>query len=188
MRKFSLGFKQQNLPAWTPILDVGTVLPIFLFIGLIFIPLGVMLLLTTSGVYEHMVDYTYCVQYFEHNNSHGIKMCAFQLHRGISCECRINFTLNDDFPREVFMYYKLANFYQNHRKYLRSRDDSQLKGQLSLTPSSRCRPFDYDETGKPIAPCGSIANSMFSDELSIYSYEYNSDVPLLRRGLTWNVS
>lgn len=47
------------------------------------------------------------------------------------------------------------------------RDDSQLLGQLSSTPSSDCEPFAYDtdnSTGekKPIAPCGAIANSLFS--------------------------
>lgn len=31
----------------------------------------------------------------------------------------------------VFMYYGLSNFYQNHRRYVKSRDDSQLNGDLS---------------------------------------------------------
>lgn len=34
----------------------------------------------------------------------------------------------------VFMYYGLSNFYQNHRRYVKSRDDSQLNGDAeSLT-------------------------------------------------------
>lgn len=31
----------------------------------------------------------------------------------------------------VFMYYGLSNFYQNHRRYVKSRDDSQLNGDQS---------------------------------------------------------
>lgn len=31
----------------------------------------------------------------------------------------------------VFMYYGLSNFYQNHRRYVKSRDDSQLNGDLT---------------------------------------------------------
>ncbi len=31
----------------------------------------------------------------------------------------------------VFMYYGLSNFYQNHRRYVKSRDDSQLNGDRS---------------------------------------------------------
>lgn len=30
----------------------------------------------------------------------------------------------------VFMYYGLSNFYQNHRRYVKSRDDSQLNGDM----------------------------------------------------------
>lgn len=31
----------------------------------------------------------------------------------------------------MFMYYGLSNFYQNHRRYVKSRDDSQLNGDPS---------------------------------------------------------
>lgn len=64
------------------------------------------------------------------------------------------------------MYYGLSNYYQNHRRYVKSRDDDQLLGRLSPTPSTDCVPFAYadDENGvqKPIAPCGAIANSLFN--------------------------
>jgi len=59
------------------------------------------------------------------------------------------------------MYYGLTNYYQNHRRYVKSRDDFQLLGKLSKTPSSDCAPYDY-HNNKPIAPCGAIANSLFS--------------------------
>ncbi len=39
----------------------------------------------------------------------------------------------------VFMYYGLSNFYQNHRRYVKSRDDSQLNGdERSLKVLSIC--------------------------------------------------
>lgn len=66
------------------------------------------------------------------------------------------------------MYYGLSNFYQNHRRYVKSRDDNQLLGRLSPTPSSDCQPFAYEQNSThpgnliPVAPCGAIANSMFS--------------------------
>lgn len=64
----------------------------------------------------------------------------------------------------VFMYYGLTNYYQNHRRYVKSRDDEQLLGRLSLKPSSDCDPFTYnaDKGNMPIAPCGAIANSLFN--------------------------
>ena len=59
------------------------------------------------------------------------------------------------------VYYGLTNFFQNHRSYVKSRDDSQLLGDVGKKPSDDCKPFQ-DEAGKPYIPCGAIANSLFS--------------------------
>lgn len=73
----------------------------------------------------------------------------------------------------VYMYYGLSNYYQNHRRYVKSRDDDQLLGRLSATPSTDCVPFAYEDTDTgaqmPIAPCGAIANSLFNGSY-IYFY------------------
>lgn len=53
---------------------------------------------------------------------------------------------------------------QNHRRYVRSRDDLQLHGQLKGKVSSDCDPFG-SVNGTPIAPCGAIANSLFNGKL-----------------------
>lgn len=66
---------------------------------------------------------------------------------------------------KVYMYYGLSNYYQNHRRYVKSRDDNQLLGRLESTPSSDCMPFAFAMANgieKPIAPCGAIANSLFN--------------------------
>lgn len=63
------------------------------------------------------------------------------------------------------MYYGLTNFYQNHRRYVKSRDDNQLRGILGQQASTDCTPFmEATENGekKTIVPCGAIANSLFS--------------------------
>ncbi|KTG35358.1 hypothetical protein cypCar_00018421 [Cyprinus carpio] len=66
--------------------------------------------------------------------------------------------------RMFLMYYGLLNFYQNHRRYVKSRDDSQLNGDKSslLNPSKECEPYRTSDK-KSIAPCGAIANSLFND-------------------------
>lgn len=48
-------FKQQRLPAWQPILTAGTVLPAFFMIGLIFIPIGIGLFVTSKNIKEFEV-------------------------------------------------------------------------------------------------------------------------------------
>ncbi|KAL8172627.1 UNVERIFIED_CONTAM: Cell cycle control protein 50A [Gekko kuhli] len=89
----------------------------------------------------------------------------------------------------VFMYYGLSNFYQNHRRYVKSRDDSQLNGNNNslFNPSKECEPYRTSEDNKPIAPCGAIANSMFNDTLTLYHIDQNGTglIPLNKKGIAW---
>jgi hypothetical protein len=50
-------------------------------------------------------------------------------------------------------------------------------------PSTDCAPF-HEANGKPIVPCGAIANSLFNDSLQISSESYGT-VPTLKTGLAW---
>uniref|UniRef100_U5ETG0 Putative cell cycle control protein n=1 Tax=Corethrella appendiculata TaxID=1370023 RepID=U5ETG0_9DIPT len=177
-------FKQQRLPAWQPVLTAGTVLPTFFVIGIAFIPVGVALLYFSNAIAEFVYDYTNCTQ-LQSNRS-----CADVIkdNHFADCVCEINFTLEKDFVGKVFMYYGLSNYYQNHRRYVKSRDDDQLLGRLSSIPSSDCAPFAYvDENSnkKPIAPCGAIANSLFSDSFELYSQKHGINVNLLRTEIAW---
>lgn len=54
-RPENTAFKQQRLPAWQPILTAGTVLPAFFTIGLIFIPIGIGLYVTSNNIKEFEV-------------------------------------------------------------------------------------------------------------------------------------
>lgn len=92
------------------------------------------------------------------------------------------------------MYYGLTNYYQNHRRYVKSRDDEQLLGRLSVMPSSDCTPFGYTDDGKPIAPCGAIANSLFNGKehslnkiVTTYVDNSHTDTLTLSQGST-NIS
>ncbi|KAL0124978.1 hypothetical protein PUN28_004252 [Cardiocondyla obscurior] len=184
-------FKQQRLPAWQPILTAGTVLPTFFVIGVAFIPVGIGLLYFSDEVKEHIIDYTNCNSTESLVNGGPIKRCAdvIAADPSLECECKIDFQLSTDFAGKVYMYYGLTNFYQNHRRYVKSRDDSQLLGHLEEGKvSSDCEPFAYVEengTRYAIAPCGAIANSLFSDELRLYSVKHKGYVPLLRTGIAW---
>jgi hypothetical protein len=90
--------------------------------------------------------------------------------RGVAVEsdlCILEFSLPENFDPPVLFYYQLTNFYQNHRRYVASFSDKQLKGDAltgSEVNSSSCTPLQHDaETGKPLYPCGLIANSLFND-------------------------
>jgi len=183
-------FKQQRLPAWQPILTAGTVLPTFFVIGVAFIPVGIGLLYFSDEVKEYKLDYTDCNS-TNITDTYGQPIkCADVIAKDphADCQCSINFTLETGFGGKVFMYYGLTNFYQNHRRYVKSRDDNQLLGKLDKVVSSDCEPFAYEENETariPIAPCGAIANSLFSDELTLFSIKHNKSVPLLKTGIAW---
>lgn len=81
--------------------------------------------------------------------------------------CTLQFTLPSDLNPPVLFYYRLTNFYQNHRRYVKSLDESQLAGNVrtksQLDSTGECSPLIANEDGKPYYPCGLIANSMFND-------------------------
>ncbi|KAK2840009.1 hypothetical protein Q5P01_013749 [Channa striata] len=178
-------FKQQRLPAWSPMLTANTVLPFFYFMASICVLLGVWLLLTVQSTQEIKVDYTEagtCDLCFEKRKNAS--------KAGESCRCTVVFTTEKLLKGDVFFYYGLKNFHQNLRRYMNSRDDGQLVGRRKnlQNPSSYCEPFAKDQNGLPVAPCGAIANSIFNDSFTL-TYHRSSGNPvrvsMLRQGITW---
>jgi len=82
-------------------------------------------------------------------------------------QCTLQFTIPEEMGFPVLFYYRLTNFYQNHRRYVKSFDSDQLKGVAvdnGTIQSSACDPIKLDPTTKkPYYPCGLIANSLFND-------------------------
>ena len=78
--------------------------------------------------------------------------------------CTIRFVVPIQLKAPIFLYYKLTNFYQNHRKYVKSLSYNQLHGDEITTADaiSSCSPIAQDPSGKIYYPCGLIANSMFN--------------------------
>lgn len=47
---------------------------------------------------------------------------------GTNAVCTAQFTVPSKMEKPVYVYYQLSNFYQNHRRYVQSRSDKQLRG------------------------------------------------------------
>ncbi|KAH0600990.1 hypothetical protein MHUMG1_01991 [Metarhizium humberi] len=164
-------FRQQRLKAWQPILTPKTVLPLFFTIGIIFAPIGGLLLYASSLVREIKLDYTNCINdapdfttfadmpssavesAFKNANSSVRAQWARKkdvnvtLHNGREIkgnQCVLQFTIPEDMGAPVLFYYQLTNFYQNHRRYAESCDLQQLKGDArsySDITGSKCTPL-----------------------------------------------
>jgi hypothetical protein len=52
--------------------------------------------------------------------------------------CMVNFTFTEDVTGPVYVYYNLKNYYQNHRRYVKSRSALQLEGNVSLCMRVYC--------------------------------------------------
>jgi len=79
-----------------------------------------------------------------------------------STQCSVTLTVPAQMKAPVFFYYELTNFNQNHRRYVKSRADAQLRGVSIHTGLASCDPLiNWNNT--PLYPCGVIANSFFND-------------------------
>jgi LEM3 (ligand-effect modulator 3) family / CDC50 family len=106
-------------------------------------------------------------------------------------QCLLKFSIPENMGSPVFFYYKLTNFYQNHRRYVKSFQSDQLKG-TALDNSSlggNCDPISLDPTSKkPYYPCGLIANSMFNDTFSNLTNQRTKEVYVMQNysGISWD--
>ncbi|KAH7117763.1 CDC50 family protein-like protein [Dendryphion nanum] len=224
-RPANTAFRQQRLKAWQPILTPKTVLPLFFIVGLIFAPIGGLLLWADSKVQELSIDYTGCslgrdgkpgeapetTFDFDPNNrtlgdidpkkvssifgnkkttikpqwgrtTQDLRWPSGHVQEGVNV-CILSFTIPTDVKPPILFYYRLDNFYQNHRRYVKSIDVEQLKGNArdaGQIRSGDCEPLDVNSEGKPYYPCGLIANSMFNDtfwnlSLNISNTQANPD-------------
>lgn len=190
-RPANTAFKQQRLKAWQPILTPKTVLPTLFIVGLIFAPIGAVLVWGSNSVTRIQLDYTNCDTdaptdgstaqlpgsaykyqldtYENANKAYNPPTWSFTNDSsravGEEAQCVVRFDVPYDLNPGVFLYYRLTNYYQNHRRYVQNVNAAQLRGDwqsYSSVSSSQCQPVDVRD-GKIIYPCGLIANSVFND-------------------------
>ncbi|KVI00840.1 Protein of unknown function DUF284, transmembrane eukaryotic [Cynara cardunculus var. scolymus] len=82
----------------------------------------------------------------------------------------------------IYIYYQLDNFYQNHRRYVKSRSEEQLLHGLGYNRTGSCEP-QASENGLPIVPCGLVAWSLFNDTYSFSRGTKKLDIE--RKNIAW---
>jgi hypothetical protein len=104
--------------------------------------------------------------------------------------CSLFFEIPEPLGAPVFLYYRLTNFYQNHRRYVQSLDINQLKGQAldnHTIDTGTCDPLRLDPvTKKAYYPCGLIANSLFNDSISTPTLINNGTYEMTDKGIAWD--
>ncbi|XP_058766805.1 ALA-interacting subunit 3-like [Vicia villosa] len=170
-------FTQQELPACKPILTPRAVISAFLLVSVVFIPIGVASLMASRKVVEIVYRYeSECVP------SNVTNKVAYIQNPTTDKTCNITLNVTKHMKAPIFVYYQLDNFYQNHRRYVKSRSDGQLRNLKDEKLVGTCKPEDV-VNGNPIVPCGLIAWSLFNDT---YSFSIKgSNLTVNKSGISW---
>ena len=173
-------FKQQTLPAWRPVPTAMSTMFTFSIFSVIFLAIGVVLYVMSDQIIEFEKRYDKeCGEPIEGN---GLTDGA------ANSTCDINFhvttsTIPGSGVSSIYVYYQLDNFYQNHRRYVKSRDNEQLAGKYKdIADLGDCDPITSvshlwsnqmfnkngvnmtdDASTLPAIPCGLVAKSVFND-------------------------
>lgn len=163
-------FHQQRLKAWRPLLAPRSIIIAFGLIGCLFIGLGLIVLLTTQSVveishrYDNLGEASYSTCDLDHAQNDPSSSC-------------FAIEITEEIKPPIFVYYHLTNFYQNHRRYVKSRSDPQLQGDSNPSVDS-CDPLVRDSKGRTYYPCGLIAASTFNDTINCTLHSGSDSVDL----------
>jgi len=171
-------FKQQTLPAWRPVPSFFSTLITFLIFGIVFLILGIVLFVMSNQIQEYSSRYdNVCPAVLP-----GEKWPLFNK-PNLICTTSQTITIDKRMEAPVYFYYQLENFYQNHRRYVKSRSFNQLRGESDYVLED-CDPikknsqlgweWNYDKTvkldpAKDAVPCGLVAKSFFNDTFQLNS-------------------
>ena len=179
-------FSQQELPGCTFILTPFTVISVLMVVGVTFLTIGGLALAASMSVLEYSVRYdNSCSSGYDRwfaDDDKGYTGASGQI-------CTLQIEIESDMPGPVYVYYGLTNFYQNHRRYVKSRSDAQLRGDAGADLSD-CDPkmvsrLDSNSPFETSVPCGLIAWSLFNDSYALITPGGDS-VEIDDRGISWS--
>ena len=164
-------FSQQRIDAWRPLLTPKIVVFVLFIIGTIFTGCGVLFYFMMKNAQEVSVRYDELVE--------GKPWALVPI------------TLEKDMKGNTWLFYKLTNFFQNHRRYIYSRSDSQLRGEYveyDDMPTDLEGFISVNNSKDPAdmyLPSGAIALSFFNDTYTFYNNTAGATVTAFDAGISW---
>ncbi|ODQ81237.1 hypothetical protein BABINDRAFT_47086 [Babjeviella inositovora NRRL Y-12698] len=109
-------------------------------------------------------------------------------------QCHVQFEIPQNIKPPIYYFYRLKDFYANHRRFVKSFSEDQLNGKdasentIKNTIGQNCQPLSTDENGTKIYPCGLIANSLFNDTFTPLQAVNGSgtDYLMTNKGISWS--
>jgi len=151
---------------------------------------GVVLMSQSSGVVDAMVRYD--------------EKCDSTLNSASAYACKnVELVVAKDMKKPVYFYYHLANYYQNHRRYVKSRDPKQQRGyympydkvKASCDPIVQIKdlwPYQqkdlngvkFTNLDDVAIPCGLIAKSLFNDKFKMTDKD-GTEIKISEKNIAW---
>lgn len=211
-------FTQQHLKAWNPVFTPRIVIPIYLLIAVVFVIVGGCLLAEANTVSEvtiwyhdcskkaptgqnqwHDMPQEYWIQHFKNFKNYTVApQWRYTNDPDDNSEekgtCHIRFTTPRELKKTVYLNYMLDNFSANHRRYVLSFSENQIRGiaasydDIHDGAGINCKPLSKNPEGKLYYPCGLIANSLFNDTFpdELINVRDNSErYPLSKKDINW---
>ena len=173
--------------SWRPSPTINSTVSCLVITGVLFIVIGIIILVFSKSIKEIEIRYD------------DRPECE------IGNKCEISFLIEKNMKKNVFVYYRLKNFYQNHRRYIKSKSIKQLKGNImkesdikddcdpiilnkdiyeGVNSSDGLKTLDPDGVAHP---CGLIAKSYFNDTYEIKKQGGNEEITISPNGIAWSV-
>lgn len=185
-------FRQQKLDAWRPFPTITSTLIIFVIFGLVFLALGIVIIIYSNDIIEvkQRYDDSSCTESTENEDT---------------IICTFTFVIKEKMKKNVIVYYEIHNFFQNHRRYMKSRSNDQLEGEYisleDMKDREDCKPaITNAEMGKtksidgtPLSedevaiPCGLIAKSYPEERftLSLKNSDDFTQISIDEKNIAW---
>ena len=175
---------------WRPVPKINTTVLCLEITGAIFIIIGLVIIILSNQIKEIEIRYDDKVN------------CT------IGSSCEINFKINETMKKNVFVYYRLKNLYQNYRRYIKSKSNKQLKGEFLTEQDIKddCDPIILNkdlyegitsfmsqqnnktelDPNEVAHPCGLIAKSLFNDTFKLEKKD-GGDIHILEEDIAWSI-
>eukprot|EP00210_Caulerpa_lentillifera_P007272 g6954.t3 len=186
--------KQELEGKWKPIPNFEWTIGFFVALTVVMLPLG-------GGVfYSATQNLNYSARYDNHEVAKKVDEIFMDSLFAGTQQFEITIEVREKMESPVYVYYELKDFYQNHKRYVRSVEFEQIgKGNISASDLSVCKPYrlipgngSTDESTTEcvlisitehfmyvligvINPCGLLAHSYFNDTFKLQS-SWTSDV------------
>jgi len=185
-------FFQQRLPAWRPVPTLCAIIIFYTAFSLIFIAIGVVLIIFSNQIKEIEIKYN--------------EKCKDKKNQ----DCQVEQEISEDMDKPIFIYYKLYGFFQNNRRFMKSKSQKQLMGKETTLDEMKSdedcdpiytnadmgfgenQPSADDQSKKKLIPkelaipCGIMAKAFFNDKFK--DWTINEDkLTINEKNIAWDM-